>query len=357
MDIKKQLASLRIDLAASVHGDGWVMIFPAGRQKGHDGRGPYNLADLETVIAASVRPSVELMIDYDHAVDELPPGHPRIAAGWMKELQARQDGIYARVEWTTKAKQHIADKEYRYISPVFYFDEKTGVVSQILRAALTNNPNLEVKAVAAAQDNNNPSKEIKMDETMKAIAAALGLGEDATPEAILEAVKTLKGDLDQVKEEVAAPADADGAEIIEKIEEKIEAEVASAKKKATASSDNPDPAKFVPIEQVAELQKAVASLQTESTKNKAQAAVDAAVKQGKLPPALKDWGLALASKDMKAFDAYVEKSPTLVTAGAEDDPSKKKAATGAALDDDQKALCAQLGIKEENYAETKKRSA
>jgi phage I-like protein len=350
-----QHSSIGIDLASSgTNQAGWVMVFPAGRSEGYDGRGPYLLDDMLGVIAASLRERVDLPIDREHAIDVLPEGTERPVAGWIKELAARADGIYARVEWTARAKQQIDAKEYRYLSPCFLTDRDTGRVTRILRASLVSVPNLEVKAVAAAKTQPSDEENILMDETLKAIAAMLGMDETAEPAAILEAVKALKGDNDVVKEAVDAPAEATGEEIVEKIEAKIETETAAAKAKLSKelASANPDPKKFAPISVVNDLADRLAKVETASAKTKAQDAVDLAVEAGKVTPAMKDWALNLASTDMKAFEQFVDKAPVIVKAGAE-----KKIHVpdnGDALDDDQKELCKSLRISPEAFSKTAK---
>lgn len=327
------------------NGESWVLIFPKGRQMGDDGRGPYNLHDIEKVIEASTRQRVELAVDYDHATDELPPGQKRIAAGWMKELQARADGLYARIQWTPEAQKHLNDKEYRYISPVFSTTED-GTVTRIYRAGLTNDPNLEVKALAAAENNATEKETTTMDETMTSIAALVGLGADATPAAVLEAVKQLKDDFDKVKEEVDAPADATGDDVAGIINDQI-----AAAKKVTASKEEPDPTKFVPIAAVKDLQDRLSAVETAGAKSHAETAVAEAIKAGKLSPAMKDWGLRLAAKDPAAFVDFLEKAPPLVIAGA-DGKVRKPAATAGELDEEQLQLCRQLRIKPEDYKKT-----
>ncbi len=39
------------------------------------------------------------------------------AAGWIKRLEARPDGIWAAVAWTEAAQARIRAGEYRYITP------------------------------------------------------------------------------------------------------------------------------------------------------------------------------------------------------------------------------------------------
>ncbi len=356
MKTNLQQTSLPIELAASdAAADGWVMLFPAGKNHGYDGRGPYVLgSDMQAVIAASMRPRVDLPIDRDHAIDLLPKGAPKPAAGWIKEMQARADGIYARVEWTPHAAQQIADKEYRYLSPVFYYDRATGLVTRILRAGLVNEPNLEVKAVAAAETQPSDEENKTMDDTLKAIAALLGLDETAEPAAILEAVKALKGDIDVVKETVDAPAEATGEEIVEKIEEKIEAETAAAKKKAelAAAEAKVDPKKYVPKAMYDSLATRVQTLETASAQSRAEIAVDQAMKAGKIAPAQKDWALSYASSDLQEFEKFVKGAPVVVKPGADDKLNIPE--TAAALDDDQKDVCKSLGISTDAFVKTAK---
>ena len=71
----------------------------------------------------------------------------------MKSLEWREgQGVFALVDWTKRAQDHIAAEEYLYISPVFTYD-KQGRPQDILHAALTNDPaldNMDAVRVAAA---------------------------------------------------------------------------------------------------------------------------------------------------------------------------------------------------------------
>lgn len=330
-----------------------MQIFPAGVTHGNDGRGPYALENAEAVIAASVRPAVELVIDRDHVTDLAAPGAERRAAGWIKELQARDGSIWARVEWTPPAQEQLRNKEYRYISPTF-MHSKDGKVHQILRASLTNDPNFEMKAVAAAdrESTSTQTETETMDEFLQTLAALLGLEGDAiSQEAVAEAVKTLVDTKEAVKEAVDAPVEADTPEAIVQavethVEQEVEKEVASRQKKATASKV--DLAKYVPIGVVKELQEQVAELTNDAAQAKATAAVDAALKAGKILPAQKEWALALASKDAKAFDDYAASAPSVLNGGARLKGHPPAGNTG--LTENQLATAAKLGVTAEQYA-------
>lgn len=80
---------------------------------------------------------VDIVIDYEHQSlnrTQAPAG------GWIKELILKSDGVYAMVEWTEKAKHYLANKEYRYLSPVVFLNNRNNKVVQLHSVALTNTP-------------------------------------------------------------------------------------------------------------------------------------------------------------------------------------------------------------------------
>ena len=81
--------------------------------------------------------AVDIVIDYEHQTlrDMQAP-----AGGWIKELVLKSDGIFARVEWTKRAKDYLQNREYRYLSPVVMVRKKDRKASQIHSVALTNTP-------------------------------------------------------------------------------------------------------------------------------------------------------------------------------------------------------------------------
>lgn len=148
----------------------WVELIPAGKFSAVDGRGPFENADPDSVVAASTAkmPQVGLVLDYDHSTDlAAPEGRPSPAAGWLKEFKVEHGAIFARIEWTADAAEAVKAKKYRYVSPVFEHSED-GTVERILRAALTNNPALmNLPAIAHAMASSSvilspeSSKELK----------------------------------------------------------------------------------------------------------------------------------------------------------------------------------------------------
>lgn len=85
------------------------------------------------------------VVDYEHQTLKAEDnGHPAPAAGWIAALEWREgSGLWARTEFTERATRHIAAKEYRYVSPVFRYDAKTGEILEVMMAAITNAPAID----------------------------------------------------------------------------------------------------------------------------------------------------------------------------------------------------------------------
>lgn len=165
----------------------WVHLLPAGRIETLDRRGPYRVRDAERLIRASFAASPKIPIDENHATDlAAPRGQPAPARGWIVAMEAREDGIWGKVEWNESGRNLVEDRAYRGLSPVIAHD-KGKVIRAILRASLVNNPNLRgLTALHQKQEN-------AMDWT-EYLREVLGLGADATDDQIEAALnKALKG--------------------------------------------------------------------------------------------------------------------------------------------------------------------
>lgn len=126
-------------------------ILPSGRFSAADGRpegGQGWFIDAKiaySLIAQARERSNDYVIDYEHqTMITAQNGKPAPAAGWFKNLEWRDDGLYVvDARWTDAAKQAILAREYRYISPVFTFDLVTGHVQKLVNVAITNHPALD----------------------------------------------------------------------------------------------------------------------------------------------------------------------------------------------------------------------
>lgn len=296
------IAALGVELSAA-EAPVDIRLIPAGEFRAVDGR-PTECAawvcldaDGQRLVADAAARKSAFVIDYEHAtLHAKKTGNKAPAAGWYKQLEWRPgDGLWAiGVDWTAAAAQEIVDTTYRFISPVFSYDPKTGRVQKLFHASLTNDPGLDglTDLAALAADlfltQHNP-QEGSMPEILKKLLARLGLQETATEAEALAAVDAL------------------------------EANVAA----LTAKVDAPDPAKFVPIATMtalqaehATLQGSLATLQAEVAGDKLDKLVADGKAAGKITPATEAWARNLGKKDVAELSAWLDVAPVVVKPGA-----------------------------------------
>jgi len=281
---------------------------------GQDGRGPYSVADIGKVIAASRLP---LSIDYDHLSD-LPEGAgvEKPAAGWISKLEADADGLWGLVEWTSRASAAIADKEYRFISPAFAHSKESGEIVRLMGAGLVNKPNFVMQALASQSgdlptDPSAKEKEATMNASQSAaLCAALAIATDSDASAIVTAAQNLRVQLDTLGKTL----DLSG---------KTSVEIATAAVGALARLDT---AAFVPKADHEKVVTSLAALESKVKENDAVAAVETQMRAGKVTPAQKDYWTGEAKRDLAAFNKWAETAPVVV------DPGTVQAALAAASD-------------------------
>ena len=326
---------------------GRIQLLPYGKFRATDGRP----TDVEAwyvtdtngadVVALANNQRNPLPIDYEHQIiHSLKNGKEAPSAGWMEYFYFTPQGIFADVRWTDKAADYIKNGEYRYISAVFAYDTD-GYVRKIFHAALTNTPALDgMEEAMVAASVNLLQEDNPMDKKLLAALCALfALKADASEADITEKVTALsaaKGD---------SPVDV--LDVYAKLAEK-EHSVAA----LSTQVGNPDPAKFVPVEQVVALQADFNALKTSVEADKKAALITAALSQGKLAPALKDWAQSLS---IEALTGYLDKAtPIAALAGghqANEDPDKDKV---VALSAAESAAAKALGLSEKDYMATYK---
>lgn len=325
---------------------GRIQLLPYGKFRATDGRP----TDVEAwyvtdtngadVVALANNQRNPLPIDYEHQIiHSLKNGKEAPSAGWMEYFYFTPQGIFADVRWTDKAADYIKNGEYRYISAVFAYDTD-GYVRKIFHAALTNTPALDgMEEAMVAASVNLLQEDNPMDKKLLAALCALfALKADASEADITEKVTALsaaKGD---------SPVDV--LDVYAKLAEKEQSVAA-----LSTQVGKPDPSKFVPVEQVVALQADFNALKTSVEADKKEALITAALSQGKLAPALKDWAQSLS---VEALSAYLEKAPAMAALSGEpqakDDPEQKVAALSAA----ESAAAKALGLSEKDYMATYK---
>ncbi|MGR3485490.1 MAG: phage protease [Paracoccaceae bacterium] len=298
----------------------WIHVLPAGPVvPGRDGRS-WRMQDPARVAEALAMEGADIPVDVEHAGHLLgSKGLAAPAVGWIKELEARDDGLWARVEWTDEGRRLVGGRGYRYVSPVFKFDRSSTAITRIVSVGLTNAPNLTLTALNRA-DAPGPTQETP---PMKELLKALGLPEDATE-----------------------------AQAIVALNRRDEEHEVALNRAAT-----PDPMAYVPkadhdaaLNRVQELE--------DADKARADAAIeariDAVVEEGKITPAARDQWLATCRKiGLDQFDELVAGMPVIGGNGG----TAAKATTAlnrkdgaVALNADQRRIAAELGIPEDTYA-------
>lgn len=294
----------------------WVEVLPPGPSvQGRDGR-TWSY-EPSAVMAATLAHGVDLPFDYLHATElKAPNGEEAPAAGWVREYRLNQRGaMEARVEWTERARNAIQAREYRYVSPVFLFDEN-GRIHRFSSFGLVNKPNLAIKALNAEQSPLNP--ENTMD--LAAILAALGLPATATEQQAVAAIQALK----------------------------------DAKEQALNSERSPSLDKYVPrADYDATVQRAQNAEQQLKQRDQEQlqvainAEIEAALKAGKITPATKAYHVAQCQQEggLERFREFVKAAPSVT------DPvlPQGQPGTATALNSEQQTAARMLGMSDADY--------
>jgi phage I-like protein len=305
----------------------WVQLFPAGPDlKARDGR-RWRLSDPQTVVAAFREHGGPLPIDYEHAqAHRAPKGEEAPAAGWITGLEVRGGEIWGRVDWTSRAAAMIEAREYRFLSPEFRHT-RAGDVTRLAGAGLVNRPALPMTALSRVNEPASPdasSHSLETDMDLTALCRVLGLDAGTSLDNILAAVERLQGE----------------------------------HRTALAAAETPPLEHFVPradydqvVARAEEAETSLASLREESRAAEVDAEIEAAIVAGKVAPASRDHyrSLCAAEGGLEAFRNLVGTMPVI---GAPSDLDTRDPERRSALTDQQRAVAAQLGLSEEEYAAT-----
>jgi phage I-like protein len=186
------LGVVMIDAAALAAGGEaeptWIRVTPRGEVEARDGR-RFSF-DPERLVARFAADGIDVPVDIDHAISRKPMfGERADAVGWVRELAARRDGTYARVELLDAGKAALGAKTHRYVSPTFHHTE-AGLATWLHSIALVAAPALAMPALAAADPASKPENTM-----LKALAKALGLADTADEAACLAAITGLQTSL------------------------------------------------------------------------------------------------------------------------------------------------------------------
>ncbi len=284
-----------------------VPVLPPQGAVGRDGRGPftYDIA----VVAANVRANgADIPVFLDH--------EPGVARGWIDHTAdpvAMPDGSYEwPVEYTAEGLALLTSKAYRYNSPTWLFiqdpaitDRQAGRIVGVLEVSLTNLPNQFLRSLNSAEagaytvDIPVTSK----DEMTAEQLAALGLAEDASADAILAAINSLKAAADKaaaIATAAGADAEADATAVVEAA---ANSRVVAGALVTKQAFDEVVTARDAAVSAQAVAEQALATFKAEQSEQAAVAAVDAAIAAGKYVPAARDGLLKQARADLATFAA------------------------------------------------------
>lgn len=176
----------------------WCHLSPFGTFPGMQGDTRVEqVIDLQACAALIAAFTPEVLVDYEHRAHN---SDDTSAAGWVQELETREDGLYARIRFTDRGAEDIRGRRLRFLSPVWTLDDN-GRPDVLKSVALTNTPNLKLRPIL----NKAPGGETTTKGTahMKELAALFGLPDTATDAEILEAAKALKTNADAIEARLA----------------------------------------------------------------------------------------------------------------------------------------------------------
>lgn len=317
------------DLAGEVPTE--IQVIPAGYHKTPKGAFLCDDESAAMVLAAFAGRQNDMVIDYEHQTLE---GCEAPAAGWVKSIgglvNRGAEGVWAvGVEWTERARQYIANREYRYLSPVFMVRKSDGRVTELINVALTNQPNIDGMVPLINKATQYLQSQCEEEGSMKKLFTLLGLAETATEADVMAAVNKLLQSGVLVNKVLTALGL--GAEATE---ESVTAALSTLKDHATVMA-NKDVLTALGLKegataseatatilamkqgdtQTAQLVREVQALKDQLARKDADDLVAMAMKDGKIAPAQKDWAEGYAARDPEGFKVFVAKAPAVVPLG------------------------------------------
>lgn len=287
-----------------------IRVLPKGHVSSTKGDFEVDDRDIAGIIQQFKARRLDLVIDYEHQTlsDVQAP-----AAGWIKDLYPGEDALMARVEWTKKGREYIANKEYRYLSPVVLVKKADQHAAVFHSAALTNTPAITGMFAIINSDALSIEEEEEPRMELSALIELLGLEEGTAEEDVLKRIKELtqqaaeegqggqEGKEGPAKEGTQLVANKTVLDLLG-LPEDARTEDVTARIMAFKAGDSA-------------LQRRVAELEKQAASQKAEELVGLAMKDGKLSPAQKEWAVAYALSDPKGFAKFVEKAPVVVPMG------------------------------------------
>lgn len=306
-----------------------VELIPAGPEVvGRDGRRwLFDASSAAAVIQAFDARKAQVPIDWEHATQlRAPNGQEAPAAAWITALDVRDGALWGTVDWTERGRNQVEQREYRYLSPVFDFEPATNRIVRFVCAGLSNLPNLHLQALNSEGDDTM----IRSAALVAALAAVLSLKPEATDDEIATGLNSMKQRLD---DETQRALNAERTAATPSLERFVpRADFDAATTRATNAEQK------------------LKDRDAADHKAAVDAAIDGALKAGKITPATTDYYRASCSDTagLERFKAFVGSAAVVAPDGK---PEKKPDdATATALNAEEQAICQATGVSPEEFA-------
>nr|VFJ90849.1 MAG: Mu-like prophage I protein [Candidatus Kentron sp. LFY] len=259
------------------------------------------------VIALVAARKTDILVDFEHqSLRSVHNGRRAEAAGWIpRTLEWREGGLFATdVSWVGDTAQLIREKKYRYTSTVFMYHARDGNVTDIISVALTNTPALD-GLDALAELSRNPLFELEDDPVTDEERAVLVAERDR-----------LAGENTSLSVEK------------EKLSTKLAALTVEHEKLKTDYDD---------------MKKKEHEAALAREKKEKEGLIEAALKDGRLLPAQKEWAEKQPMNGLREFLKTADVSALL------NRQSDGKKGGGVTLSEERQAMCNRMGVTTEEY--------
>ncbi len=260
-----------------------ILICPAGRVANAN-RNVFFMDEkaARITIRFFVHHGVDIPVDWEHQSehpDLEKPGGRAPAAGWIRSLKWKPgEGLFGVVDWTPQGAKDVAQRSYRYVSPVLYSRHWDSRVVAIVSVGLTNNP-----AIHGIRPLTNKRRYLteKLGMDLKAqLTVLLGLPEDASDEMVVKTVQDM-----------------------------IEADVpeGAGEPQGTAKSSS----RFVRREEFDTISKRAGDAERELRTVKCRAFIEEGMNAGKITQHKIPWWESFFARDPAAADEFIKEAPVV----------------------------------------------
>lgn len=286
-----------------------LLLTPWGEVESTNGSFLVDEQAVEQTLAAFRGHGTDLPIDYEHqtlgGVYASPSGQAP-AAGWITNLEAEPGaGLFARIEWTEAARRLLADRQYRFLSPVAIIRREDRRLVALHSAALTNKP--AIVGMPAIVNRTAAPTGVTADNSAEHMALAVpgpfsGVSNPASP-ALRDAPET---DADRFDE-----PDTDGNDETPDTDDENAGEDSLTDLRTMLDL----PADTRAGEVLLAARQRLAAVGAQARQEHVRRRVRAAMRAGKLLEAQRAWAEALVAREENLFDEWLKTAPVVVVTG------------------------------------------